>query len=54
MEIAYMPTTEICKVGDTFMRQPFIYIYLFFSFFFLDFTHLFNTITLHHGQELPT
>ena len=23
-------------------------------FFFLDFIHLFNTITLHHGQELPT
>ena len=23
-------------------------------FFFLDFTHLFNTIILHHGQELPT
>ena len=22
--------------------------------FFLDFIHLFNTITLHHGQELPT
>ena len=22
--------------------------------FFLDFTHLFNTITLHHGQELTT
>ena len=23
-------------------------------FFVLDFIHLFNTITLHHGQELPT
>ena len=22
--------------------------------FFLDIIHLFNTITLHHGQELPT
>ena len=29
------------------MRRPFF-------FFFLDFTHLLNTITLHHGQELPT
>ena len=30
---------------------------LFFSFFLvfvLDFIHLFNTITLHHRQELPT
>ena len=26
----------------------------FYLFIFLDFIHLFNTVTLHHGQELPT
>ena len=33
------------------MSRPFFF---FFFSFFLDFIHLFNTITLHHGQELPT